>query len=219
MATEFIIAKNGISRDEERDYAKALQFMGYDSAIIFCHNPKIQKSEIPQIKIYYGELLDSENKRRINNEIICLLDATNLDEDEIINIMKKEKIDLICNLTPLKNSKKIMQYPSSSFTEAFFQNLNRNSTMLGFSSNIINDKNSLIFNMFTAKLALNNNARIIFSSFPYNSNQIRSENDFKGLLPILGIKPDYYKKSLKYKEDLQKKQFHNNFLMSVERKL
>jgi hypothetical protein len=218
MNASFILTPAGISRDDERAFGKALQFMGYDTAILCSHTLQ-SNAHIPQSSIIHGELIDNDNQRRRNAEAICILDCSSMAEKEIMGIVKRERPDIITNISPMKENKKIMQYPQSAFSEAFFQLLFDNSVMLGLSHNILYDANELGFHMFCSEVARNRGVPIIFDSFANAPDGIRARDDFRGLLSVLGLQPQFFSESKKHMESVIKKRFSNSFLISIERKL
>ncbi|MFT4309905.1 MAG: hypothetical protein ACMXYL_05465 [Candidatus Woesearchaeota archaeon] len=216
MGYDTILSPNGISRDDEREYAKSLQFMGYDTAILFLHNPQTN-NEFPMIKLYKGVLLDKNNKRN-NTGLPCMLDATGLSHDDIISIVKKTKADIITNIMPLSNNKKIMQYPPTVASESFYKEIYNRSIILSYSPSIL--KSGLLGHyIYEARIAQSAHIPIMLSSNAYNHYDIRSSHDIRALASVLEIKEDYYKMSLGYASRIPYYYYNDSFGIEVERKI
>ena len=216
MEYDTIISPKGISRDDERDYSKSLQFMGYDTAVLFSHNPR-NNNDIPMIKLYNGILLDCNNKHN-NTEYPCLLDATGMSHDDILSITKQSRVDIITNIMPLPENRKIMQYPPTVAPESFYKELYYRSIILSYSPSIL--KSGMLGHyIFEARIAQSANIPILLSSNAYNHYDIRSSHDIRSLISVLDITDKHHKMSLGYSSRITRYYYNDSFGIVVERKI
>jgi len=193
--TDIIIAENGLSRQDELEFAKALQFLGMQKLLILQppRKGRVKTPDIPNIKIHTGLIFDSDNYNSSGSytDKIRVLDARRINNEKLREIIEKHDFEIIINFSG-KNSRKTMHFPSGAINQVTAALMKQKSIIAVFSPEDIEYLNTAMFN---SKALSKEKVRMAFCSNAKMPLQLRNEKDLLAIASLIGLDESIVKES------------------------
>ena len=216
--TDIILCKEGLSRQDELDLGRSLNFLGTSRALVLMKPviyKKDKKPDIPGVNINLGIIFDKYNFKSspTHQNGIRALDASGFSPDELRQTIEKYDFDILINFcNPSK--KKTMHFPSSALNQVTSGIMKQKSMIAIFSPS---DLESLGSAIFIANVLGRAGIKVGFCSVAKSPFELRDEKDLLSLGSLLGFNEAKIKESKESIDFIIRNKYYNSYSISAKR--